>query len=211
VERSAPLMMAPLEETLQKDVARINFEKESDEGYFKYMSPEALDSAFAPLFYIADPNELKAWSKTLSDDAKRKFLTDFWVARDPTPNTPRDEAREQFYAAVDFANKNYRERTVPGWKTDRGRIYAKMGAPPQVLRRAQIQRAPPYEVWNYQDKGKWYIFADATGVGNWKLLISSDLKERKEPDWRDRLTEDGVRDSGRFLNVDFYSGQYKSY
>ena len=63
IERSAPLEMAPLEETLQKDVARINLEKVSDEGYFKYMSVEGLDSAFAPLYYIATPAELKIWNK----------------------------------------------------------------------------------------------------------------------------------------------------
>jgi hypothetical protein len=82
---------------------------------------------------------------------------------------------------------------------------------PSVLRRAQIQRAPPYEVWNYPEIGFWYIFADRTGVGQWRLLISGDLKEPRQVDWRDILTEDGVRDAGRFLNVDFYGGQWKSY
>jgi hypothetical protein len=42
-------------------------------------------------------------------------------------------------------------------------------------------------------------------------MVSSDLKEPKQPDWRDIMTEDGVRDAGRYLNVDFYSGQYQSY
>jgi GWxTD domain-containing protein len=211
VDRSAPMTMASLDTTLKQEVARINVERFSDEGYFKYMSVEGLDSAFAPLYYVATPSELKVWNKSLSDDAKKRFLTEFWQARDPSSGTGTNEARDQFYAAIAFANKEFKERNVPGWKTDRGRVFAKNGVAPSVLHRAQVQRAPPYEVWNYPDRGAWYIFADRTGVGQWRLLISSDLKEPRQPDWRDILTEDGVRDSGRFLNVDFYGGQYKSY
>lgn len=213
VERDAPLSMAELEATLKRSVARMNSERVSDEGYFKYMTTEGLDSAFAPLYYIATPAELKVWNKSLSDDAKKRYLTEFWQSRDPTKGTELDEARDQFYAAIALANTQYKERNVPGWKTDRGRIFAKNGAAPAVWRRAQIQRAPPFEVWNYQDQGqgKWYIFADRTGVGNWRLLVSSDLKEPKQPDWRDILTEDGVREAGRFLNVDFYSSNNASY
>jgi GWxTD domain-containing protein len=211
VSRDAPLTMADLEATLKRNVARINSEKVSDEGYFKYMSSEQLDSAFAPLYYIATPAELKVWNKSLSDDAKKRYLTEFWQSRDPNKGTEVNEARDQFYAAIALANTQYKERNVPGWKTDRGRIFAKNGTPPNVLRKAQIQRAPPYEVWNYPDLGRWYIFADRTGVGQWRLMVSSDLKEPKQPDWRDILTEDGVRDAGRYLNVDFYSGQYQAY
>ena len=211
VDRSAPMTMAGLDTTLQREVARIGVERASDEGYFKYMSSEGLDSAFAPLYYLATPSELKVWNKSLSDDGKKRYLTEFWQARDPSKGTATNEARDQFYAAIAFANKEFRERSVPGWKTDRGRIFAKYGVAPSVLRRAQIQRAPPYEVWNYPEIGFWYIFADRTGVGQWRLLISGDLKEPRQPDWRDIMTEDGVRDAGRFLNVDFYGGQWKSY
>jgi len=213
VDRSAPMTMAQLDTTLRQEVARINVERVSDEGYFKYMSPEGLDSAFAPLYYIATPSELKVWNKNLSEDAKRRYLTDFWQKHDEDKATPQNRSREQFYAAIAFANKNYKERNIPGWKTDRGRIYAKNGAATSVWRRAQIQRAPPFEVWNYQDQGqgRWYIFADRTGVGDWRLMVSSDLKEPKQPDWRNILTEDGVREAGRFLNVDFYSSTAASY
>ena len=205
VDRSAPMTMASLDTTLQRGVARIKVERLSDEGYFKYMSVEGLDSAFAPLYYIATPSELKIWNKSLSEDAKRRYLTEFWQSRDPNKGTANNEARDQFYAAIALANREFKERNVPGWKTDRGRIFAKYGVAPSVLRRAQVQKAPPYEVWNYPDLGRWYIFADRTGVGQWRLMVSSDLKEPSQPDWRDILTEDGVRDAGRFLNIDFYS------
>ena len=105
VDRSAPMTMADLDATLEQEVTRINAEKVSDEGYFKYMSTEGLDSAFAPLYYVATPTELKVWNKSLSDDAKRSYLTDFWQSRDPDKGTAgergagpvlcRDRVRQQ--------------------------------------------------------------------------------------------------------------------
>jgi GWxTD domain-containing protein len=207
-ERSGEFVMAQLEETLAKDTARIAVEKVGDEGYFKYMDPLKLDSAYAPIVYVAESGELRTWDKALSDDAKRKFLTDFWSKRDPTPGTPRNETREQFYAGVDFADRAYKERKVPGWKTDRGRIYAKYGAPDDMLQRYQEQQAPPYECWRYtRGKARWFIFADLSrGLGQYRLVQSNDLSEVNRPDWRQILTEDGVRDCGRFIGQDFYGG-----
>ena len=169
------------------------------------MSADGLDSAFAPLYYIATPSELKIWNKSLSEDAKRRYLTEFWQSRDPNKGTANNEGRDQFYAAIALANKEL-QGTERSWLEDgpgpdlrqvrRGSIHPAPGAGPE---------APPYEVWNYPDLGRWYIFADRTGVGQWRLMVSSDLKEPSQPDWRDILTEDGVRDAGRFLNIDFYS------
>lgn len=205
-ERTAELVMAPLEETLARDTVRMAAEKATDAGYFKYMEGPALDSAFAPLVYLAEGSELRAWDKTLSDDAKRKFLTDFWARRDPSPGTPQNEAREGYYEGIAFANRNYRERKVPGWKTARGRIYIRNGPPDDVLRRPSEAKAPPYEVWRYtRGKQRWYIFADlSNGFGSYRIMNSDDLREPRRADWRDIMTEEAVRDAGRFLNVDFY-------
>jgi GWxTD domain-containing protein len=208
-ERSAAFTMAPLEETLARDTMRLSAERTTDAGHFAAMQSAALDSAFEPIAYVSEPAELRPWDKTLSVEAKRKFLTDFWGRRDPTPGTPTNEARERFYQGIDFANRNYRERRVPGWKTDRGRTYIKNGPPDEVLRRTQEAKAPPYEVWRYT-KGRqlWFIFADQTGgFGNYRIMVSSDLNEVRRADWREIMTEEAVRDAGRFLGVDFYSGQ----
>ena len=72
--------------------------------------------------------------------AKRRFLTEFWKRRDPTAGTAENERREQFYQAIAYADANYKEpgkRAADGWRTDRGRIYAKNGTPDDVLRAAQ--------------------------------------------------------------------------
>ena len=209
VERSAELEMAGLEETLARDVAERNAMREGDEGYFALMPDGELDDAEAPLVLIADNGELKVWDKALSPDAKRRFLTQFWVRRDPTAGTPANEFREEFKTRVDYANRTFKEpgrSALPGWKTDRGRIYVRNGPPDDALREQQQQKAPPYEVWTYQrGKSRYYCFADRTGFGGYKLLFSNDLRESKQPNWRSILTEDAVTKIGRFLGIDFYS------
>jgi GWxTD domain-containing protein len=209
IRRSAEFNMAGLTETLARDTARRSAEKVTDEGYFAAMTPAELDEARAPLDYIAESRDLSPWSKDLSLAAKRRFLVNFWRQRDPTPGTAKNERREQFYAAIAYADKAFREggrNPVSGWRSDRGRIYARNGAPDDVLRRQQEGRAPPYEVWSYaKGKGYYYIFADRSGFGAYTLIHSNDLKESGLPGWAELIGGPAVADAGRFLGVDLLS------
>jgi GWxTD domain-containing protein len=179
---------------------------ETDQGYFGVMTGAQLDSAQAPLGYIAESRELAAWSRGMSVAAKRRFLTEFWTRRDPTPGTDRNERREGFYEAIAFADRTYKEggrKTVPGWRSDRGRVYAKYGKPDDVLQRQQEGQAPRYEVWRYSTgKGAYYIFVDRTGFGAFQLVHSNDLSETGVPAWTTILGRRAVADAGQFVGVD---------
>ena len=209
IERSAAISMAGLQETLARDSARAQAERLTEGGFFGAMSAAELDQAQGPLLYIAESRELSPWSDELSVEAKRRFLVDFWKRRDPTQGTPKNERMEQFYAAIDYANRTYREggrNAVSGWRSDRGRIYARNGAPSDVLRRQQEGRAPPYEVWTYATgKGYYYIFADRSGFGAYNLIHSNDIKEPGFPGWEGVLGGPAVADAGRFLGVDLFA------
>ncbi len=185
LERAAEFSMAPLAETMAREADRRAALRDTDEGHFAEMNNAQLDAAFSPLSLIAKGGELSPYNKDLSPQAKRRFLTRFWTERDPSPGTPRNEAREAFYGAIAYADSNFRERGnrhVPGWKTDRGRIYAKYGQPDDVLRRQQEGTAPPYEVWRYsRGKGRYFIFADRSGYGAFKLMASNDLRRPGTP------------------------------
>ena len=140
IQRTAAISMAGLHETLARDSASRQADRVTDQGYFAAMSAEELEEAKGPLIYIAEPGELSAWQSQLSQDAKRRFLTTFWQKRDLTPGTARNERREAFYEAVAYANRAYKEggrNAVAGWRSDRGRIFAKFGAPDDVFRRAE--------------------------------------------------------------------------
>jgi GWxTD domain-containing protein len=206
VRRSGEFKMAALGKTLARDTARRSAAKVGDEGYFAEMTTEELERAKAPLIYIAESGELSAWDSKLSVAAKRRLLTNFWASRDPTPGTDRNERREAFYSAVDYANRAFREggrSTTPGWRSDRGRVYARNSAADEVYRKQQEGRAPPYEVWRYaKGKGLFYIFADRSGFGAYKLLYSNDLKETNLPGWAEILGAPAVADVGQFLGVD---------
>jgi GWxTD domain-containing protein len=214
VRRSAEFVMAGLGESLARDSARRADARGTDEGYFAELNAEQLDQAKAPLVYIAASGELSPWNNKLSVAAKRRLLTNFWQSRDPSPGTPRNERRESFYAAIAYANETYREggrNAVSGWRSDRGRVYARNGAPGEVYRRQQEGRAPPYEVWRYSTgKGLYYIFADRSGFGAYTLIYSNDLKEPGMPGWAEILGGAAVQDAGRFLGVDLVSASRRS-
>ena len=211
VERTAGFTMAGLDETLEKDVVRREAAKVTDAGYFEAMGQEELELAKEPLVIVAESGELSKWSKDLSLRAKRRFLVDFWKRRDPTPDTPVNEARRVFYDGVAYAEKHFGEKgrvSAPGWRTDRGRIYIKYGEPEEQLDRVQAGRAVPYQVWRYrQGRDRYFVFADrSNGIGVYQLVHSNDVKEIGLPNWREIVTQEGVADIGRFLGIDFFDG-----
>lgn len=206
IERSAAISMEGLQETLARDSARRTLDRVTDQGYFAAMSGEELDVAKAPLLYIAESGELSPWQSSLSQEAKRRFLINFWQRRDPTPGTARNERREVFYEAIAYANREYKEggrKAVAGWRSDRGRVFARYGAPDDVFRRQNEGRAPPYEVWRYsKGKGAYYIFADRTGFGAYQLIYSNDLKEPGVVAWYDVIGRRAVAYVSEYLGVD---------
>ncbi len=206
-ERSAGFTMSDLQTELNKLAAQAQARRITDEGYFALMGEEQLDRAAEPLEYIADGRELRAY-RGASVEAKRRFLTEFWRQRDQDPSTIRNELREEFYGKIEYADSTFRERgsgTTPGWKTDRGRVYARYGAPDEVLDRERRGRTLPYMVWRYtRMRDTWYIFSDRSGLGSYKLIHTNDRREAGAPDWRDILGPDAVRDAGLFLGQDFF-------
>lgn len=209
IERVVPFTMAELQSTLEAEVARRESERDSDEGYFAAMSDAELAEAREPLDYIAEQGDrLGNFDDLMSTEARRRFLTEFWQRRDPDPATPRNEYRDQFYAAVAYANEHYSERGRAGrsgWRTDRGRVFARHGAPSEVLDRVSSGRAPPYQVWRYtRGRPTYYVFVDRTRLEAYNMVCSNDVKETCRNDWREIVGEDAVRDIGQFLGVDFY-------
>jgi GWxTD domain-containing protein len=209
IERSAALTMAGMTETLVRDSAARDEARITDEGYFAAMSGEELDNAKEPLGYVAEGRELSTWDKKMSLGVKRRFLTEFWTRRDPTPGTPRNERREQFYQAIAYADANYKEpgkKAADGWRTDRGRVYAKNGTPDDMLQRPKEAYGAAYEVWKYtRGKARYYIFADRTGFGAYQLIYSNDVSENDIPAWGSVIGRRGLADAGNFLGVDLFS------
>jgi GWxTD domain-containing protein len=207
VERTLPFRMQGMHAALVADSVRRAVELVGDVGYFAAMGEAELDAAKGPLDYIAESKDKMKVYKDLSLQAKRRFLAEFWQRRDPTLGTDKNEAREQFYAAIAYANLHFTEpgrRGREGWRTDRGRIFARNGTPEDSLSRTRSGKAPPYTVWRYTSgKGRYYVFADRTGLGNYQLMHTNDLKEASRGGWLDIMTEEAIVDISRWLAIDF--------
>jgi GWxTD domain-containing protein len=77
-------------------------------------------------------NEERAVYKSLETDAQHEaFIEQFWQKRDPTPGTPENEMKEEHYRRIAYTNDHFTSY-VPGWKTDRGRIYITFGPPDEI-------------------------------------------------------------------------------
>jgi len=81
--------------------------------------------------YIISDEERKAFRNLGNDEERDAFIEQFWLRRNPNPDSPDNEFREEHYRRIAYANEHY-AAGKPGWKTDRGHIYIAFGAPDSV-------------------------------------------------------------------------------
>jgi GWxTD domain-containing protein len=100
--------------------------------------------------YIVTVKEREIFQKLGTDEDRDRFMEEFWNQRDPTPDTPRNEFRDEHYRRIEFANATFgRGAPFKGWRTERGRIYIILGAPMDVEKIVSPE-AYPMEIWYYQ-------------------------------------------------------------
>jgi GWxTD domain-containing protein len=81
--------------------------------------------------YIITDEERQAFKRLKTDEERQQFVEQFWLRRDPTPDTEENEFKEEHYRRIAYANDHYASG-IPGWKTDRGRIYIAYGPPDEI-------------------------------------------------------------------------------
>lgn len=196
VTPSAPFVMAGFE-TQAAIAAAVGQSRD----VFGGLTEAQLDTLYRPLVYLMEGNERGVY-EGLSVDGKRNYLRQFWERRDPSPGTPGNGFQDQFYRLIARANREYREGgggEIPGWRTDRGRIYVKYGEPDEVLRRPQSGSTKPYEVWKFtHGRLRKFVFYDETGLGNYVLLWTDERRESSRANWEDVLGPEAVADIERF-------------
>lgn len=132
---------------------------------------------YEPLRYIVKGAEYKRFAEA-EEAARDSLLAEFWRQRDPDPDTPANQLREEFYRRVAFSDMRFAaagsgksgERKPAGWETDRGRIYIKYGPPKEVHHQMAEQGSPPYEIWFYPNLDLYFVFRDKTGSGDYELV-----------------------------------------
>ena len=148
---------------------------------------EDIDEFRAQIFSLVNQDEILFFDQ-LNLQAKINFINTFWKERTPEFRT---EHLRRFY----FAQERFRSPTLPGWKSDRGRIYIMYGPPDEIDREPASQDTRAYEVWIYERLEKQgqveFVFSDLGIMGNYQL-IHSNLKSGRRmeiynPDWRERI------------------------
>ena len=102
-------------------------------GYAQLSMAKA-DWARGPVQYLMTKDELAQWNKLKSDAEADQFMALFWARRDPTPNTPQNEFRQDFETRVAYADQHFGTARQRGSLTDRGRILILFGAPTRAMR-----------------------------------------------------------------------------
>jgi GWxTD domain-containing protein len=98
--------------------------REESESAYKHWIDEEVP-------YIITPDERAAWKKLSTDSEREQFIENFWERRNPSPQSGENEFKEEYYRRIAYANEHYASG-IPGWKTDRGRIYIMYGPPDEI-------------------------------------------------------------------------------
>jgi len=81
--------------------------------------------------WIITDEEKSAFTQLSNDEERDQFIEAFWQRRDPTPDTEENEFKEEHYRRIAYANEHY-AAGIPGWKTDRGRMYIVFGPADEI-------------------------------------------------------------------------------
>jgi GWxTD domain-containing protein len=81
--------------------------------------------------WIITDEERQAFKQLSNDEERDQFIEAFWQRRDPTPDTEENEYKEEHYQRIAYANEHF-AAGIPGWKSDRGRIYIMYGKPDEI-------------------------------------------------------------------------------
>lgn len=146
------------------------------------------------VLWIITDEERKTFNLLKTDDEREQFIESFWLRRDPDPDTDSNEYREEYYQRIAYANEHFTSG-IPGWKTDRGRMYIMFGPPHQkeshpsggsydrpVWEGGGSTSTYPFEIWWYR-----YIegvgsdveieFVDPTGSGEYRIARNPNEKD----------------------------------
>lgn len=144
--------------------------------------------------YIISDDERKAFLSLSNDEEREAFIESFWQRRNPSPDSPENEFRDEHYRRIQYANDHF-AAGKPGWKSDRGHIYIAFGPPDSIdshpaggLYERPMEEGGgetatfPFEIWHYR-----YIegigdnidieFVDSCQCGDYHFTIDRSEKD----------------------------------
>ncbi|MEW5975706.1 MAG: GWxTD domain-containing protein [Acidobacteriota bacterium] len=173
-----------------KDKEKSLRQETSDQYLKKWLNQDVI--------YIITDEEKAAFKRLTTDEERYQFIEQFWLRRDPSPDTVENEMRDEHYRRIAYSNERFASGK-PGWKTDRGRIYITWGPPDQIESHpsgGSYLRPPeegggttstfPFEIWRYR-------YLEGEGLGNEVLIefvdptMSGEYRMTMDPSEKDAL------------------------
>ena len=173
------LITQPLPAAVQENEALL---QEEQEDYFeKWLNQDVL--------YIISDEERSVFEQLATPEEREQFIEQFWFRRDPDPKTPSNEYKTEHYRRLAYVNEKF-SVGMPGWMSDRGKIYIIHGPPAQVESHptgGQYQRpmregggwtqAYPWERWRYRHiegigDDVELEFVDKSMTGQYRLALN---------------------------------------
>src|SRR6185437_10635031 len=160
--------------------------KELNSQYKKWLNEDVV--------YIISPEERRSFLQLQTNEEREQFIEAFWQRRNPDPDSPENTFKEEHYRRIAYANEHYASG-IPGWKTDRGKIYIMWGPPDEVDSHptgGQWDRPMdqgggstttyPYEDWRYRylegmGENVELEFVDPTSTGEYHLTMDPSEKD----------------------------------
>lgn len=161
--------------TIEISAASNNYNTTTD-SYFENFTVDfplplkEIDVLIEQLQYIAKGEEMDFMRDAKNDIEKQKRFLNFWKKKDPSPNTKRNEVMQEYYRRVNSANKFFGNTYTQGWRTDMGMVFIIFGEPNNIERHPYDMDSKPYEIWDYYQDNKQFIFIDNTGFGDYRLI-----------------------------------------
>jgi GWxTD domain-containing protein len=144
--------------------------------------------------YIISPEERSAFLQLETNEEREQFIEQFWLRRSSNPDMPDNDFKEEHYRRIAYANEHYASG-IPGWKTDRGRIYIIWGAPDEIESHPTggtydrpmeegggSTTTYPWERWRYRylegiQENVELEFVDPSGSGEYHLTMDPSEKD----------------------------------
>lgn len=144
--------------------------------------------------YIISEDERKVFKALRSDEERESFIDQFWARRNPDPRSASNPFKEEHYRRIAYANERFYSG-IPGWKTDRGRIYIMYGPPDEkedhptggsydrpFNEGGGSTTTYPFEKWWYRHidgigDDIEIEFVDPSGTGEYRIAMSPDEKD----------------------------------
>src|SRR5579871_6761752 len=170
----------------QKKKKEEQLRKELETPYKKWLNEDVA--------YIITDEERAAFKRLQTDEEREQFIEQFWLRCDPTPDTVENEFKEEHYRRIQYANDHFASG-IPGWKTDRGRIYIVFGPPDERDEHPSggtYERPPeegggetttyPFEDWRYRyiegiGNNIMIEFVDPTMTGEYRMTMDPSEKD----------------------------------